>query len=49
MGIEVEGVGPHNAEMNKGSIWEIDESFCVHAKETLSWLIWDLYEQRNKH
>lgn len=36
---------PHNAEMNKGSIWEIDESFCIHAKETLSWLIWDLYEQ----
>lgn len=36
---------PHNAEMNKGSIWEIDESFCVHAKETLNWLIWDLYEK----
>lgn len=36
---------PHNAEMSKGSIWEIDESFCVHAKETLNWLVWDLYEQ----
>jgi len=36
---------PHNAELNKGSIWEIDEGFCVHAKETLSWLIWDLHEQ----
>jgi len=34
---------PHNAEINKGSIWEIDDGFCVHAKETLSWLIWDLY------
>jgi len=36
---------PHNAEMNKGSIWEIDDHFCVHAKETLKWLIWDLYNQ----
>lgn len=36
---------PHNAEMNKGSIWEIDDHFCIHAKETLNWLIWDLYEQ----
>lgn len=36
---------PHNAEVNKGSIWELDENFCVHAKETLSWLIWDLYNQ----
>lgn len=36
---------PHNAEINKGSIWEIDESFCVHAKETLNWLIWDLCEK----
>jgi len=36
---------PHNAEINKGSIWEVDDGFCVHAKETLNWLIWDLYEQ----
>jgi len=36
---------PHNAELNKGSIWEIDEHFCVHAKTTLQWLIWDLYEK----
>lgn len=36
---------PHNADMNKGSIWELDEHFCVHAKETLQWLIWDLYEK----
>ena len=34
---------PHNAEINNGSIWEIDQQFCVHAKETLQWLIWDLY------
>jgi uncharacterized protein len=36
---------PHNADINKGSIWEIDDHFCIHAKETLNWLIWDLYEQ----
>lgn len=36
---------PHNAELNKGSIWEVDEHFCVHAKTTLQWLIWDLYEK----
>ncbi|MFA5993400.1 MAG: radical SAM protein [Parcubacteria group bacterium] len=36
---------PHNAEMNNGSIWDIDDNFCIHAKETLNWLIWDLYEQ----
>ncbi len=35
----------HNAHMRKGSIWEVDETFCVHAKESLRWLIWDLYEQ----
>ncbi|MCX6808157.1 MAG: SPASM domain-containing protein [Candidatus Berkelbacteria bacterium] len=36
---------PHNADINKGSIWELDEHFCLHAKETLRWLIWDLYEK----
>ena len=36
---------PHNADLNNGSIWEIDEGFCVHAKDTLTWLIWDLYDQ----
>lgn len=36
---------PHNADINKGSIWELDDHFCIHAKETLRWLIWDLYEK----
>jgi uncharacterized protein len=36
---------PHNADINKGGIWELDEHFCIHARETLNWLIWDLYEQ----
>ncbi|MEI6420198.1 MAG: SPASM domain-containing protein [bacterium] len=36
---------PHNAHMNKGSIWELDDQFCIHAKDTLNWLIWDLYSK----
>jgi len=36
---------PHSADLNSGSIWEVDKHFCIHAKETLRWLIWDLYEK----
>jgi len=36
---------PHNAEINGGSIWKVDEHFCIHAKETLKWLLWDLYQK----
>jgi len=39
---------PHNAYLKTGSIWGIDKSFCVHAKETIQWLIWDLYKQTQK-
>jgi len=35
---------PMNADKNHGSIWELDDRFCVHAKKTFEWLIWDLYE-----
>ncbi len=34
---------PVNAE-NHGSIWELDERFCVQCKTILEWLIWDAYE-----
>jgi uncharacterized protein len=34
---------PMSPYKNKGSIWELDDRFCVHAKMTLEWLIWDLY------
>lgn len=34
---------PFQSEIEKGSIWELDERFCVHAKMTLEWLLWDLY------
>lgn len=38
---------PQNAENNGAnhSIWDLDERFCVHAKKTLEWLIWDLYSK----
>ena len=35
---------PMNAERNLGSIWDLDERFCIHAKKTLEWMIWDLYD-----
>ena len=36
---------PLNADTELGSIWELDERFCVHATMTLEWLIWDLHAQ----
>jgi len=35
----------YNAEMKYGDISAIDPSFCMHAKDTLKWLIEDLYEK----
>lgn len=39
---------PMNAERNFGSIWDLDERFCIHAKKTLEWMIWDLYDTNNQ-
>ncbi|QQS61240.1 MAG: SPASM domain-containing protein [Candidatus Moraniibacteriota bacterium] len=39
---------PLQADIEKGSIWELDDRFCVHSKRTLEWLIWDLYEKMVK-
>lgn len=38
---------PQNAKNNgaNNSLWDLDERFCVHAKKTLTWLIWDLYDK----
>ncbi|KGP76348.1 hypothetical protein JT05_04890 [Desulfosporosinus sp. Tol-M] len=38
---------PQNAKNNSQnkSIWDLDDRFCVHAKKTLEWLIWDLYQK----
>lgn len=40
---------PCDAEISKGSLWELDERFCVHAKMTTEWLIRDLWSSvKNK-
>jgi len=39
---------PLNAERNLGSIWNLDERFCLHAKKTLEWMIWDLFDNSKK-
>lgn len=34
---------PYAADYKHGSIYELDDRFCVHAKKVLRWLITDLY------
>ncbi|MFA4846183.1 MAG: radical SAM protein [Patescibacteria group bacterium] len=34
---------PYNADLKQGTIWGIDETFCVHAKGTLEYLLKDLH------
>ncbi len=44
----LDGAGVGNVGFNpllNSHQYKIDDSFCVHAKETLNWLIWDLYRQ----
>lgn len=36
---------PYSANVRSGSIWEIDESYCVHAKATTEFLIKDLIKK----
>ncbi len=38
---------PFVAEYKEGSIWDIDRQFCVHARKTLEWLIFDLFDKDN--
>jgi len=33
----------YGAMLRNGSIWSLDDRFCVHAKKTLEWMVWDLY------
>lgn len=35
----------HNAYVRSGSIWALDEAFCIHAKMILKFLIRDLFEK----
>ena len=36
---------PYGAMLRYGSIWNVDKRFCIHSKDTLQWLIWDLYDR----
>jgi len=36
---------PYSADLRNGSIWEVDDIFCVHAKATTEFLIRDLVEK----
>jgi uncharacterized protein len=35
---------PYAAQVNKGSIWQLDDRTCAQAKQTMEWMIWDTYE-----
>lgn len=36
------------AKKNNSSLYDLDERFCVHAKMTLEWMIWDLFSNMNQ-
>lgn len=36
---------PYSADVRNGSIWELDDIFCVHAKATIEFLIKDLIKE----
>ncbi len=39
---------PYNAYKRKGTIWSLDERFCVHAKTAAEFLIRDLWEKQSR-
>lgn len=34
----------YGAWLRNGSIWSIDDRFCIHSLSTVEWLIWDVYK-----
>jgi len=38
----------YGAQLRNGSIWSVDDRFCIHSLKTLEWLIWDVYEQSTR-
>jgi len=36
---------PYSADLRHGSIWELDDVFCVHAKATVKFLLQDLMDK----
>ncbi len=39
---------PMNAERTKGSLFSLDERFCVHSRKVIEWLMWDLYDSADR-
>ena len=39
---------PYSAYKRKGTIWALDERFCVHAKATVEFIIKDLWEKQKR-
>ncbi len=35
----------YGAWLRNGSIWSVDDRFCIHSLATLEWLIWDVYKR----
>jgi uncharacterized protein len=35
----------YGAQLRNGSIWSMDDRFCLHSLATLEWIIWDIYAQ----
>ncbi len=35
----------YGAHLRNGSIWSVDDRFCLHSLKTLEWIIWDIYAQ----
>ena len=38
----------YGAQLRNGSIWSVDDRFCIHSLTSLDWLIWDIYEQSSR-
>ena len=38
---------PYAAEVNHGTIWEIDDRVCSQAKKVMEWMIWDTFDHLN--
>ena len=36
---------PYNADVNNGSIGELDDNFCIYSQTMIEWMIWDLYSK----
>lgn len=40
---------PHNSDLSSGSIWALDEFFCIYSRNVLEWMIWDVWENLNEN